>query len=65
VRRRRTRLTPIESRVAAVRYRDGDPLKLICHDMNCVERTVRRAARLAGVPLRRPRKGDNPRQINT
>jgi hypothetical protein len=55
LRRKRTRLLPLERRIIAVKYRDRVPVKVIMAEHNCVLTTVLSAARYEGMAVPRPR----------
>jgi hypothetical protein len=55
LRRKRTRLLPLERRIIAVKYRDRVPLKVIMAEHNCVLTTVLSAARYEGMLVPRPK----------
>ena len=55
MRRKRSRLLPLERRIIAVEYRDYVPVNDICARHNCVLTTVLSAARYEGMVVPRPR----------
>ena len=56
MRRKKSRLTPIEGHIIASQYREGMPLREICAKNNCARGTIANAARLHGVKVPRPKK---------